>query len=219
MSTAEQTVTLLLALSRRVLPGDAMMKAGAFKGWEVTGYLGGHQVAGKKLLVVGMGRVGQTVAEMMDGFGMDVRYVDPVEVGEDFARAHRLERVSLEEGLTWADYVTLNCELTPENRFMIDSHEFEMMQPSAYLVNCARGTLVREAALIEALESGQIAGAALDVYEHEPQVSAKLVSMENVVLTPHAGNATFEARHEMARVAVANAVAFAEGKPLKYSVV
>lgn len=218
VSTAEQTVTLLLALSRRVLPGDALMRSGDFKGWEVTGYVGGHQVAGKKLLIIGLGRVGSTVAKMMSGFDMDIRYVDPVEVDTAFARQYDVQRVSLEDGLPWADYVTINCALTPQNEFMIDAAQLAMMQPTAYLVNCARGPLLREDALIDALDKGGIAGAALDVYQHEPHVSAKLAAMENVVLTPHAGNATVEARHEMARTAVNNAIAFAHGQPLRYQV-
>lgn len=218
VSTAEQTVALLLSLSRRVIPGDTMMKANDFKGWEVTGYVGGHQVAGKKLLIIGMGRVGSAVAQMMSGFKMTIRYVDPVEADRGFAAAHHLERVTLEEGLAWADYVTLNCALTADNEFMIDAPELALMQQNAYLVNCARGPLLREDALIAALKNRQIAGAALDVYQHEPHVSPELTTMENVVLTPHAGNATVEARHEMARTAVNNAIAFAAGRPLECQV-
>ena len=218
VSTAEQTVTLVLSLSRRIIPGDQLMRANAFKGWEVTGYVGGHQVAGKKLLIIGMGRVGSVVAQMLDGFGMEIRYVDPVIVDADFAAEYDLQRVSLEEGLAWADYVTINCALTADNRFMIDAPQLAKMQPTAYLINCARGMLLREDALVDALKNGQIAGAALDVYEDEPHVNPDLTTMNNVVLTPHAGNATVEARHEMAHTAVSNAIAFAAGRPLEYLV-
>lgn len=213
-STAEQTVTLLLALSRTVIAGDRMMRAEKFTGWEVTGYVGGHQVYGKKVLIIGLGRVGRVVAQMLSGFGVQLRYVDPVEVDPAFAAAHELERVELEAGLPWADYVTVNCALTDENAFMIDAPQLAAMKRSAYLINCARGPLVREAALVGALERGEIAGAALDVYEHEPHVAEELTRMDNVVLTPHAGNATVEARHEMALAAAHNAVAFAAGRPL-----
>ena len=218
VSTAEQTVTLVLSLSRRIIPGDQLMRANAFKGWEVTGYVGGHQVAGKKLLIIGMGRVGSVVAQMLDGFGMEIRYVDPVIVDADFAAECDLQRVPLEEGLAWADYVTINCALTADNRFMIDAPQLAKMQPTAYLINCARGMLLREDALVDALKNGQIAGAALDVYQDEPHVNPDLTTMNNVVLTPHAGNATVEARHEMAHTAVSNAIAFAAGRPLEYLV-
>lgn len=213
-STAEQTVTLLLALSRRVLQGDQLMRAEKFTGWEVTGYVGGHQVYGKKVLIIGMGRVGRVVAQMLSGFAVQLRYVDPVEVEAEFATKYGMQRVSLDDGLPWADYITVNADLTPTDEFLIDAPQLAAMQKSAYLINCARGPLVREEALVEALRTGQIAGAALDVYEHEPHVAEALTQMDNVVLTPHAGNATVEARHEMARDAAQNVIAFAAGTPL-----
>ena len=218
-STAEQTVASILALSRDLLAGDAMMKANAFPGWQVTGYVGGHQVYGKKLLIIGLGRIGSLVAKMLHAFDMEIAYVDTVAADPDFVSELALTRMELDQGLAWADYVSLNCDLTPENHLMISAPQLALMRPEAYLINCARGPLVKEADLVEALKAGQIRGAALDTYEFEPKVSPQLAALPNVVLTPHAGNATVEARHEMADTAVLNAISQVQGKPLKYRVI
>lgn len=217
-STAEQAVALLLAASRRLLGGDRLMRSGDFAGWEVTGYVGGHQVYGKSLLIVGLGRIGRLVAQMLSGFGMTMHYVDPVAADADFVAEYGLTRVDLEEGLALADYVTLHCDLTDDNAGMIDARRLAQMKKTAYLVNAARGPLVVEDDLVAALQAGTIAGAALDTFQHEPQISAALAALDNVVLSPHAGNATVEARHEMARDAVGNAVAHLRGEPLEYVV-
>ncbi|GAA3961644.1 NAD(P)-dependent oxidoreductase [Gordonia caeni] len=217
-STAEQAVALLLAVSRRVLGGDRLMRSGDFTGWEVTGYVGGHQVYGKALLIIGLGRIGRLVAQMLSGFSMTMYYVDPVAADADFVAEYGLTRVELDEGLGLADYVTLHCDLTDDNAGMIDARRLAQMKTSAYLVNAARGPLVVEADLVAALQAGTIAGAALDTYQHEPSISAALASLDNVVLTPHAGNATVEARHEMARDAVGNALAHLRGDQLEYVV-
>ena len=217
-STAEQTVTSILALSRDLLAGDAMMKANAFPGWEVTGYLGGHQVYGKKLLIIGLGRIGSLVAKMLHAFDMDIAYVDPVPAAPDLVADLGLTRMDLDEGLAWADYVSLNCDLNADNHLMISAPQLALMRPEAYLINCARGPLVKESDLVAALKSGQIRGAALDTYEFEPKVSPALAALPNVVLTPHVGNATVEARKEMAKTAVDNAINHLQGKPLQFQV-
>ncbi|MHC5227619.1 NAD(P)-dependent oxidoreductase [Enterococcus sp. LJL99] len=217
-STAEQTVTLLLSLSRKLLSGDTMMKEHKFQGWKVTGYVGGHQVYRKKIVIIGMGKIGRKVVEMLAGFKMDFYYVDPKTVDVDFATKFALKKVSLENGLKLADYVTINCSLNEENVHMISSNQLSLMKPSAYLINCARGPLVNEKDLCSAITQNQIAGAALDVYEFEPKVSKELAQLDNVVLTPHAGNATVEARNEMAMDAVYNVVKFITNKPLDYIV-
>lgn len=215
-STAEQTVTLLLSLSRKLLAGDDLMKHNKFTGWRVTGYVGGHQVYGKKLFVVGLGKVGRKVVEMLSGFQMDMYYTDLECKEKEFVDTYNIKKVSLEDGLKIADYVTINCSLNEENVHMISREELSLMKKTAYLINCGRGPLVKENDLVAALENKQIAGAALDVYEFEPKVSTPLTLLPNVVLTPHAGNATVEARKEMAQDAISNVIHFVNKQPLKY---
>lgn len=217
-STAELTVTLILTLSRNILNSDKFLRSGEFEGWRVTGYLGGHQVYGKKLLIIGLGRVGKIVAKIMSRFDMEIYYVDPVAADAEFEKTYQLQRVGLEEGLPVVDYVTLNCDLTDTNSGMIGLEQLKQMKKEAYLINCARGPLVKEADLIMALEEKMIAGAALDVYEYEPKVSEKLRKMTNTVLTPHTGNATYEARNEMAMDAVTEVIRYLKGENLLYPV-
>ncbi len=147
-------------------------------------------------MIVGLGRIGKVVAQMMTGFDMDIYYVDPVEAPAVFAAKYGLKKVSLEDGLALADYVILNCALTDQNRLMISAPQLRMTRPEAYLINCARGPLVSEADL----------------------VAAALAAQPNVALSPHAGNATVEARVEMAADAARNAVRFLTGEPLDYVV-
>lgn len=218
-STAEQTFALALALSRQIVVGDQMMREDKFPGWRVTGYLGGHQVYGKKFTIVGLGRIGKVLAQMLSGFDVSVNYVDPIKAPAQFEEQYGLKRVSLEKGLAEADYVTLNCTLNQTSQMMIDAEALRLMKPSAYLINCARGGIVDEAALLDALENGEIAGAAIDTPEHEPHVDPKLAALPNVVVTPHAGNATYEARVEMSLDATGNVVRFLTGKSLHYQVV
>lgn len=217
-STAEQTVTLLLSVSRKILQGDTVMREHRFSGWRVTGYVGGHQVYGKKVVIIGLGRVGKKVVELLSGFDVDLYYVDPKPIDPLFLKQYQLKNVTLEEGLKLADYVTLNCTLTQENHHMIQSEELDMMKETSYLINCARGPLINEQDLTEALKDKKIAGAALDVYEFEPKISKELASLSSVVLTPHAGNATIEAREEMAMDAVRNVGSYLKGQPLSYLV-
>ncbi len=217
-STAEQTVTLALALSRQIRQGDQMMRDHKFDGWQVTGYVGGHQVYGKKVVIIGLGRVGKIVAQMFSGFNMDIYYVDPIAAPEDFAKQYNLKQISFEEGLKIADYITLNCDLTADNQHMFTIKEFSLMKPSAYFINCARGPLIKESDLVTALTEQKIAGAALDVYEFEPKVSDALANLTNTILTPHAGNASYEARLEMAQDAVSETIHYFKQEPLKYPV-
>lgn len=217
-STAEQTVTLLLSLSREILKGDSLMRSHGFKGWRVTGYVGGHQVYGKKIVIVGMGRVGKKVVELLSGFDLDLYFVDPKPIDPIFIEKYCLKQIKLEDGLRIADYVTLNCNLTKDNYNMITSKQLNMMKKSSFLINCARGPLINEKDLTTALKNKVIAGAALDVYEFEPKVGEELASLSEAILTPHAGNATFEARREMALDAVANVENYVKNKPLNYVV-
>lgn len=217
-STAEQTVTLALALSRQILPDAAIMHADDFPGWSVTGYVGGHQLYGKNVTIIGLGRIGKIVAQMLSGFNTKISYVDPVSAPEDFEKKYSLTHVSLPEGLKTADYVTINCTLNKSTELLIGEHELQQMKNSAYLINCARGGLVDEAALLNALNAGEIAGAAIDTPQHAPHISTALTALPNFIATPHAGNATYEARNEMALDAVNNILRYLKGEELLYRV-
>jgi len=217
-STAELTFALLLALSRKIVSGHKMCERQAFPGWRVTGYLGGHQVAGKKLAIVGFGRIGKTVAKMAGGFDMEMTYVDPVAADAESEKKLRVSRVTLEEALGSADYLTLNCAYSEKNHHMIDEAQFSLMRPQTYLINCARGPLINEATLVAALNEQKIAGAALDVHEFEPHITDGLRKLDNVVLTPHIGNDTVEARNQMADTAIEQVINALSGKPLSYVV-
>lgn len=216
-STAEMSLTAILSISRNVVNNNELMRNNQFQGWTVTGTLGGNQFYGKKLLIVGLGRIGKVLVEMVANFGLDIYYADPIRY-EAFEKAHHLTYVELEQGLKLADYVSLNCDLNKDNYLMIQTKQLEMMKDSAYLINCARGPLVKEEDLVRALENNVIKGAALDVYEFEPKISQELANLDNVVLTPHIGNATIEARHEMAMDAIEETISFINNKPLKYQV-
>lgn len=216
-STAEMSLTAILAISRNIVQNDKLMRNHQFQGWSVTGTLGGNQFYGKKLLIVGLGRIGKVLVEMVANFQLEIYYADPIRY-EEFEKKYNLNYVSLEEGLKIADYISLNCDLNKDNNLMIQLPQLQLMKDSAYLINCARGPLVKEEDLVYALKNNIIKGAALDVYEFEPKISNELASLDNVVLTPHIGNATDEARREMANDAVEEALSFINDKPLRYQV-
>jgi glyoxylate reductase len=186
-ATAELTVALMLALLRRVAEGDRLVRRGGDWALAPT-FMLGEGLAGKTLGIVGLGRIGREVARLADAFGMRVVHT---------RGSGPYEELPLERLLAEADVVSLHVPLTPETRHLIGRDELRLMKPSAVVVNVARGPILDEAALVEALESGEIAGAALDVYEHEPEVSAALLDLENVVLTPHLGSSTHAARDAM----------------------
>jgi len=197
-ATADHAFALLLAVARRLREGDALVRSGTWTGWEPTQLLG-QQVAGSVLGIVGMGRIGTAVAARGRAFGMQVLYHNrrPAPASEQ-ATGSRL--VSLEELLSTSDFVSLHCPLAPETHHLIDAASLALMKPSAVLVNTARGALVDEAALVTALTTGALWGAGLDVFEHEPRVTAGLSELSNVVLAPHTGSATGAAREGMARL-------------------
>lgn len=201
-ATADLTMALILAVTRRVVEGDRFLRAGNFGGWHPLMLLG-TGLQQKQLGVIGFGRIGFAVAKRAHAFGMSIVY----HANHDHEEAHLVDarRVGLEELLATSDVVSLHTPLTPETHHMIDAAAFAKMKPSAYLVNTARGPAVDEAALADALERGAIAGAALDVYENEPAVEPRLLTLSNVVLLPHLGSATHEARNAMAAT-VAKAV-------------
>jgi glyoxylate reductase len=188
-ATAELTVALLLALTRRIAEGDRLVRRGGEWAWEPT-FMLGEGLAGKTLGIVGLGRIGRAVARLAEAFGMRVLHTS------------RTGGLPLAELLAESDVVSLHSPLTPETTHLIGAAEFRAMRPGALLVNTSRGPVVDEAALVAALESGEIAGAALDVFEHEPDPHPGLLGRDNVVLTPHLGSATAEARGAMGRMCV-----------------
>jgi glyoxylate reductase len=210
-TTADFAWTLLMATARRVCEGNAFLRAGKYHGWGILMLLG-DDVYGKTLGIVGFGRIGQAVARRATGFGMTILYYDPIIQADDVAAQLGARRVDLETLLRESDFVTVHTPLTPETRHLISSRQFELMKRTAHLINTSRGPVVDEGALVEALRAGQIKGAALDVYENEPQTHPGLTELENVVLTPHIASASVTTRTRMATIAAENVIAALEGK-------
>jgi glyoxylate reductase len=210
-ATADLTWSLLLAVARRVLEGDRLVRAGKFPGSQ-SSYLEGRYVSGKILGIVGAGRVGQAVADRARGFGMRVLYYDPRRLSPREEDTRRMTFSPLDRLLEDADFVCLHPSYSRDTHHLIGSRELALMKRSAYLVNTSRGPVVDEKALVEALARGTIAGAGLDVYEHEPAPDPALLALTNVVLTPHLGSAVGELREEMHHVVVDNIVAVIEGR-------
>jgi glyoxylate reductase len=206
-AVAEHTWALILALARRVVESDEFVRhqgyfaeTGGYRGWEPDLFLG-PSVKGKTLGIIGLGRIGTMVAIRAKGYDLTVLYNkhEPDAAAEaDFG----IKFVPLDELLSESDFVTLHVPLTDETRGMINKSAFDKMKKGSYLVNTARGPIVDESDLIEALESGKLVGAALDVFESEPNVSPKLISMPNVIMTPHIASGTFEARQKMGEQSV-----------------
>jgi len=219
-ATADLAFTLLLMVARRTGEGERQVRGGQWTGWRPTHMLGTH-VAGKTLGLVGMGRIARAVARRAHhGFGMKVIYHDPYPPPPDVAAALGAEpRAILEQVLREADFVSLHCPATPETRHLMNRERLAQMRSDAYLINTARGDVVDEAALVEALTSRRLAGAGLDVFEKEPEVTPALLAMENVVLLPHLGSATRETRVAMGMRALENLRLFFKGSPLRDRVV
>jgi lactate dehydrogenase-like 2-hydroxyacid dehydrogenase len=214
-ATADLAMTLILMVMRRCGEGERMLRAGAWPGWAPTQLLG-RDPGGRTLGVVGMGRIGQALARRAHhGFGMEVIYASRSEADPGLPT----RRVELEELMQAADVVSLHCPATPETRGLISAEMIARMKPEGYLVNTARGDVVDEPALIEALEAGRIAGAGLDVYAQEPKVPEALRRLENVALLPHLGSATLGTREAMGMKCVENLTAFFEGRDLPDPVV
>jgi lactate dehydrogenase-like 2-hydroxyacid dehydrogenase len=219
-ATADIAMTLLLMVSRRAGEGERQVRSGGWSGWRPTHMLG-TQVSGKTLGLIGMGRIARAVARRAhSGFGMRILFHDPFPPSPPEAAALDAEpRETAEQVLEESDFVSLHCPATPETRHLMNRERLARMRRSAFLINTARGDIVDEAALVDALADGTIAGAGLDVYEHEPQVTPELLTMENVVLFPHLGSATHETRIAMGRRAVENLRLFFSGSPLRDPVV
>jgi glyoxylate reductase len=210
-ATADLAWTLLLGVARRVIEGDRMMRRGAFRGW-VPDLLLGMDLRGKHLGVVGMGRIGQAVARRAPAFGLRVLYADDARLPESVESSLGARRVSLDELLRQSDIVSLHCPLTPRTRHLLDREKLFAMKRGAILVNTARGPVIDEEALVEALSQGHLMGAGMDVYEREPALAPGLAKLENALLLPHVGSAARETREAMARLAVRNCLAVLESR-------
>ncbi len=211
-ATADIAVSLILMTCRRLGEGERLLRAGKWDGWHPTQLLGFH-VTGKTLGVVGMGRIGKAIAARCHhGFGMDVVFYNRSPVAEAGVPARQLASVA--EVAAAADVVVLAVPGGAGTRHLIGAEVFGAMKKSGFLVNISRGDVVDEAALVAALEAGEIAGAGLDVYEREPVVSPGLLALENVTLLPHLGTATLEVRTAMGMVAAENLFAWDDGRPL-----
>ncbi|CAM3373780.1 2-hydroxyacid dehydrogenase [Rhodothermus bifroesti] len=209
-ATADFTWALLLTLIRKVREADRYVREGHFKRWE-TQLLLGHDLRDKTLGIVGLGRIGSAVARRALGFGMRVVYYNRRPANPTVERQSCARYVSFDELLAVSDVVSIHCPLNSESYHLFNQAAFAKMKPTAVLVNTARGPIVDEAALVEALEQEQIAGAALDVFEQEPKVHPGLLENDRVVLAPHLGSATVEARTAMARMCAEAVLAVLEG--------
>lgn len=210
-ATADLHWALLLAVARRVAEGDRLMRAGTFPGSQSC-YLVGGKVSGKVMGILGMGGVGRAVARRALGFGMKVLYHDPRRLDPAAERELELTWVAFDDLLRQSDFVSVNARLTPETRHVLGDRAFGLMKPAAYVINAARGPIVDEPALVQALEEHRIAGAGLDVYEDEPRPHPRLLELHNVVLTPHIGSADAATRDAMANVVADNVLAVLAGQ-------
>jgi glyoxylate reductase len=209
--TADVTMALILAVPRRLHEGIELMEAGKFDGWAPT-WMMGRRLAGKRLGIIGMGRIGQAVARRAKAFGLQIHYHNRKKV------SHLIEEEldatywdSLDQMLSRMDIVSVNCPHTPATFHLLNARRLELMKPDAFIVNTARGEVLDEAALAEALKTGRLAGAGLDVFEREPAVNPDLVGLPNVILLPHMGSATVEGRNEMGEKVIINIKTFADG--------
>jgi D-3-phosphoglycerate dehydrogenase len=210
-TTADLAFALLMAAARRLVESDRYVREGHWHYWQWS-YLWGADLFGKTLGVYGLGRIGKAVARRARGFSMRVLYYDivrPAPTQEQELGAQFVDRETL---LREADFLTLHVPLTPETYHLISGRELAMMKATAFLINAARGKVVDEAALVEALQSRRIAGAGLDVFEREPHIHPALLALPNVVLTPHVGSATSETRLAMAMLAAENLLTALEGR-------
>ncbi len=205
-SVADLTMALLLAVARHIVPAHLSVKAGQWKGFV------GVELRGKTLGIVGLGRIGREVALRAQAFGMKVIATDPYP-DEAFAAAHGITFVPLDELLTASDVVSLHAGLAKAGRPLLGPEELAKMKPGAILINTGRGHLVDEEALAEALRSGRLAGAGLDVFVQEPPVGSPLLALDNVVLTPHMGGDTWEARRRLGEMTVENVLRALRGEP------
>ena len=209
--TADVVMSLILSVPRRLAEGDALVRSGEWNGWATTGMLG-HRINGKRLGIIGLGRIGQAVARRARGFGMSIHYHNrhPVhpEIEQELEATYWQD---IDQMISRMDIISINCPYTPETHHLLSRDRLSKMPNHSYLVNAARGGVVDETALTELLAQGQIAGAGLDVYENEPDITSALMAMPNVVLLPHIGSATIEGRLSMGDKVIINIRTYIDG--------
>ena len=218
--TAELAFALMHAVARRTAEFDRKLRQGTAEPFGVMNNLS-HSLYGKTLGIIGMGRIGQALARRAVASGMTIIYHNRRPLGDEDIRrlGYEAKYISLEELLETADFVSLNLPYTPEVKHIIDGKALRMMKPTAYLINTARGAHVDEEALVKALKDGEIAGAAMDVYEHEPQIHPELLTLDNVVLSPHTGTGTWEGRIDMCENVCDNILAWENNEIDKMNIV
>jgi glyoxylate reductase len=209
--TADMVMALIVAVPRRLAEGEKLVRSGQWKGWSPGGMLG-HRIGGKKLGIVGMGRIGQAVAQRARAFGLSIHYHN---------RNRLPEVVEAEFGATWhddldsmlgeIDILTIHTPLNDDSRDLIDARRIGLLGPQVYLINASRGGIVDEEAMVDALEAGRLAGAGLDVWRFEPRIDPRLLALPNVVMTPHMGSATYEGRQATGEKVIANIRFWADG--------
>jgi glyoxylate reductase len=209
--TADMAMALILAVPRRIVEGVKIVEGDEFLGWSPT-WMMGRRVGGKRLGIIGMGRIGQAVARRAKAFGLQIHYHNrrkaPPHIEQELEATYW---DSLDQMLSRMDIVSINCPHTPATYHLLSSRRLALLKPHAYIVNTARGEVIDEAALARMLEKGELAGAGLDVFEHEPAINPKLKRLKNVVLLPHMGSATLEGRIDMGEKVIVNIKTFADG--------
>jgi glyoxylate reductase len=209
--TADMTMALILAAARRIAEGERLIRSGKWQGWGPTFMLGGR-LWGKRLGIIGMGRIGQALARRARGFGLSVHYHNRRRVAEEVE--HALEATyweSLDQMLAHMDIISVNCPHTPATYHLLSARRLKLLRPHVIIVNTARGEVIDENTLARMLANKELAGAGLDVFEHEPAVNPKLLKLDNVVLLPHMGSATLEGRIDMGEKVIINIKTFADG--------
>jgi glyoxylate reductase len=209
--TADMTMALILAVARRLVEGERLARSGDWSGWSPTSMLG-HRITGKRLGILGMGRIGSAVARRARGFGLAIHYHNRRRVPEELES--ELEATywdSLDQMVARMDIISVNCPHTPATFHLLSARRLKLLRPDAIVVNTSRGEVIDEAALARMLRSKEIAGAGLDVFEHEPAINPKLRELDNVVLLPHMGSATIEGRIDMGEKVVINIKTFVDG--------
>lgn len=209
--TADMTMALILSAPRRLSDGEKLMRSGQWEGWKPSGMLG-HCIGGKKLGIIGMGRIGQAVARRASGFGLSIVYHNRRQLPPAVEESLRASFVAdLDELIRECDIISLHCPHTAETHELINAERISKMKASSYLINTARGDLVDEEALIEALQNEKIGGAGLDVYQNEPDIDPRFLNLKNTVLLPHMGSATFEGREASGDRVITNIRVWADG--------
>jgi len=209
--TADMTMALLLSVPRRLSAGERLLRSGDWQGWSPTSMLG-HRIYGKRLGIIGMGRIGQALARRARGFGLSIHYHNRHRVHEETEQ--ELEATyweSLDQMLTRMDFISVNCPHTPATYHLLSARRLKLLQNHAVIINTSRGEVIDENALTRMLVAEDIAGAGLDVFENEPAVNPKLLNLDNVVVMPHMGSATFEGRIDMGEKVLINIKTFVDG--------